>query len=258
MKKTPEVIRPALIGTHVVARKVEDLIPFDRNSRTHSEAQVAQIAASIIEYGFTNPVLIDEANTIIAGEGRFLAAKKLKLANVPCLMLSGLTAAQKAAYVIADNKLALNSGWDADMLRAEFARLDDLEFDFNLTGFSEVEVLDLGFTVEAELANFVESSGPTTSDVTSTTSAESNPTATATGNPNPDAGTASPPDRDWSGMPEFHQPDARPFRSIIMHFNDQGAVDAFAALIGQNITDKTKYLFHPKQVKLESAGIVYE
>ena len=119
---------------------VEALIPYARNSRTHSDAQVAQIAASIREFGFTNPVLVDEANGIIAGHGRVLAARKLKMADVPAIRLSHLTEAQKRAYVIADNKLALNAGWDIELLRLEINDLRGLEFDVALTGFSTEEI----------------------------------------------------------------------------------------------------------------------
>lgn len=119
---------------------VEALIPYARNSRTHSDAQVAQIAASIREFGFTNPVLVDEANGIIAGHGRVLAARKLKMADVPAIRLSHLTEAQKRAYVIADNKLALNAGWDIELLRLEINDLRGLEFDVELTGFSTEEL----------------------------------------------------------------------------------------------------------------------
>lgn len=119
---------------------VEALIPYVRNSRTHSDAQVAQIAASIREFGFTNPVLVDEANGIIAGHGRVLAARKLKMPDVPAIRLSHLTEAQKRAYVIADNKLALNAGWDIELLRLEINDLRGLEFDVALTGFSTEEL----------------------------------------------------------------------------------------------------------------------
>lgn len=119
---------------------IATLIPFAKNSRTHSDAQVAQIAASIREFGFTNPVLIDEANGIIAGHGRVLAARKLKLTEVPCIRLAHLTDAQKRAYVIADNKLALNAGWDEAMLKLELADLKALDFDLDLTGFDTDEI----------------------------------------------------------------------------------------------------------------------
>ena len=120
--------------------KVDELIPYARNSRTHSEAQVAQIAASIKEFGFTNPVLIDETGSIIAGHGRVLASRKLNLVSVPCIQLSHLTEAQKKAYIIADNKLALNAGWDDEMLAVELTDLKDIGFDLDLTGFNTDEI----------------------------------------------------------------------------------------------------------------------
>lgn len=122
---------------------IEALIPYARNSRTHSDAQVAQIAASIKEFGFTNPVLIDEDGGIIAGHGRTMAARKLGLDEVPCLRLSYLSEAQKKAYVIADNKLALNAGWDDEMLKVELSELKDLDFDLSLIGFDADELANL-------------------------------------------------------------------------------------------------------------------
>jgi len=125
------------------AIQIDALIPYARNSRTHSDAQVAQIAASIKEFGFTNPVLIDGGGGIIAGHGRVLAARKLGLIDVPCIRLDHLTDAQKRAYVIADNRLALNSGWDTEMLKVEFADLQELGFDLELTGFDLDEIKEL-------------------------------------------------------------------------------------------------------------------
>jgi len=119
---------------------VADLVPYARNSRTHSEDQVAQIAASMREFGFTNPVLIDEAGGIIAGHGRVMAAKSLGLEKVPCIRLAHLTEAQKRAYVIADNKLALNAGWDDAVLRSELDALKLADFDLSLLGFSGDEL----------------------------------------------------------------------------------------------------------------------
>lgn len=118
----------------------EELIPYARNSRTHSDEQVAQICASIKEFGFTNPVLVDAEGVIIAGHGRTMAAQRLKMKEVPCLRLSHLTEAQKKAYVIADNKLALNAGWDDEMLALELGELNDLDFDLSLTGFDDDEL----------------------------------------------------------------------------------------------------------------------
>lgn len=129
---------------------VADLIPYARNSRTHSDEQVTQIASSIKEFGFTNPVLIDGQGGIIAGHGRVMAAKKLGITEVPCIELSHLTDAQRRAYVIADNKLALNAGWDDEMLRVEFQELQDLGFDVELTGFSMDEINALQFDSDCE------------------------------------------------------------------------------------------------------------
>ena len=117
-----------------------DLIPYQKNARTHSEAQVAQIAASITEFGFTNPVLLDGNNGIIAGHGRVLAAQKLGILTVPCIELAHLTPTQKKAYILADNKIALNAGWDDELLRLELGELEELNFNIDLTGFSTDEI----------------------------------------------------------------------------------------------------------------------
>lgn len=122
---------------------ISNLIPYANNSRTHSNEQVNQVASSIKEFGFTNPVLIDEHGGIIAGHGRVMAAKKLGIESVPCIELVGLTEAQKKAYVIADNQLALNSGWDLDMLKLEVDALKEMDFDIDLLGFEEDFLNDL-------------------------------------------------------------------------------------------------------------------
>lgn len=116
---------------------ISSLIPYANNSRTHSDDQVNQVASSIKEFGFTNPVLIDEQGGIIAGHGRVMAAKKLGVEDVPCIELVGLTEAQKKAYVIADNQLAMNSGWDMNMLKLEIESLQELNFDVDLLGFDD-------------------------------------------------------------------------------------------------------------------------
>ena len=132
----------------IVYKKVNELIPYINNSRTHSEEQVNQIVASINEFGFTNPLLIDEKDNIIAGHGRLLASKKLKMEEVPCIVLSGLTEAQKKAYIIADNKMALNAGWDDELLKIELENLKELDFDLELTGFDVDELDDILGTEE--------------------------------------------------------------------------------------------------------------
>jgi ParB-like chromosome segregation protein Spo0J len=119
---------------------IEKLIPYARNSRTHSDQQIAQVAASIREFGFTNPVLIDSEDGIIAGHGRVMAARKLGLAEVPCIRLGHLTETQKRAYIIADNKLALNSGWDEEMLGLELADLREADFDLDVLGFDNFAI----------------------------------------------------------------------------------------------------------------------
>ncbi|MEI5998245.1 site-specific DNA-methyltransferase [Paraburkholderia bengalensis] len=132
----------------IVMREVAALIPYARNSRTHDDAQVAQIAASIREFGFTNPVLIDGDGGIIAGHGRVMAARKLAMEVVPCIVLDYLTETQRKAYVIADNKLALNSGWDDALLKLELEELTDAGFDITLTGFSLEEFDEMDVEIE--------------------------------------------------------------------------------------------------------------
>jgi len=127
----------------VEQRPIEALVPYARNSRTHSDEQVAQIAASIREFGWTNPVLIDGDGGIIAGHGRLLAARKLGLAEVPCIVLDHLSETQKRALIIADNKLALNAGWDDAMLGLELQELAAEDFDMSLMGFSDDELASL-------------------------------------------------------------------------------------------------------------------
>ena len=122
---------------------VSDLIPYARNARTHSEQQVAQIAGSIQEFGFNNPVLIDAQNSIIAGHGRVLAAGRLKLQTVPCIRLTHLSDAQRRAYILADNRIALNSGWDTEMLANELSDLHADDIDLGLMGFDADELAKL-------------------------------------------------------------------------------------------------------------------
>lgn len=127
----------------IVYRATADLIPYARNSRTHPEQQVAQIAASIKEFGFTNPILLGDDGVLIAGHGRLAAAQKLKMGEVPTITLTGLTEAQRRALVIADNKIAENSGWDLDMLKVELGDLQVADFDMSLLGFSVDELQSL-------------------------------------------------------------------------------------------------------------------
>jgi len=132
----------------VIEKKVNELIPYAKNSRTHSDEQISQVMASIKEFGFTNPILIDENNGIIAGHGRLIASQRLGIDEVPCIVLEGLTENQKRAYVIADNKLALNSGWDEEMLKLEIEDLNLDGFDIDLLGFNVDELNDLDINLD--------------------------------------------------------------------------------------------------------------
>jgi ParB-like chromosome segregation protein Spo0J len=131
-----------------MAKRIESwplsrLRPYERNPRTHSAEQVDKIARSIQAYGFTNPILVDENDGILAGHGRLMAARKLRLAEVPVIPLTGLTEEQKRAYIIMDNRLALDAGWDEDLLRGELEALQEENFDLLLTGFEEEELEEI-------------------------------------------------------------------------------------------------------------------
>jgi hypothetical protein len=186
---------------------VEKLIPYARNSRTHSDEQVAQIAGSIREFGFTNPVLIDAEGTIIAGHGRVMAARKLELEKVPCIRLTHLTPTQVRAYVIADNKLALNAGWNEEMLKAEMEALKAENYDQKLTGFSDAELSGLFLEIESGITNA---------------------------------------DDEWEGMPEYEAEEPC-FRKVVVNFDTAEDVSAFFKLLGQNCTDKTKSVWYPEK-----------
>ena len=128
------------VKIQIEMRLVAKLAPYGTNARTHSDQQVSQIGASIEEFGWTNPILIDGNDGIIAGHARLLAAKKLGLTEVPVIVLAHLTPAQRKALVLADNKLALNAGWDENLLRLELKELQSLYFDLDLTGFASIEL----------------------------------------------------------------------------------------------------------------------
>ena len=186
----------------------DDLIPYINNSRTHSESQVKQIAASISEFGFTNPILIDEQNTVIAGHGRLLAADFLSLSKVPSIRLTGLTDEQRQAYVIADNKLALNAAWNEEMLKQEIETLQMLDFDLDLIGFSDSEIASLFLEKEYGANNAEE---------------------------------------EWTDMPEFNQPDTTSMRHVIVHFDTEEDAKEFFNRIGIRDTGKTKSFWFPQK-----------
>src|SRR3982074_1830610 len=140
-RQMPMTTQP--MATHIEHWPLDKLVPYARNPRTHSDAQVAQIAASIAEFGFNNPILVDTNSGIIAGTGRLLAARKLQLLEVPVIVLDHLSEMQKRAYILADNKLALNAGWDEELLAVELAELERDGFDIDVIGFSESELNDI-------------------------------------------------------------------------------------------------------------------
>lgn len=192
---------------------------YEGNSRKHSQEQVDQLARSIEEFGFTVPVLIDATDTLIAGHGRVMAARQLGLVEIPTIRLAHLTDEQRRAYVIADNKLTENGEWDEDVLRAELEALEATGLDISLTGFDEREL-------ERIMLEREEGANDTANE--------------------------------WKGMPEFNQPDAMAWRSIIMHFRRQEDLDDFLERIGQRVTEKTKYLWHPENEQRRAADKSYE
>lgn len=143
MAKKKNVSGSKLCDLSVEVIGLAQLIPYASNARTHSELQINQIAASIEEFGFNNPVLIDPDNGIIAGHGRVLAAQILNLDEIPCIRLGHLSEVQKKAYVLADNKLTLNGDWNLELLKAELNRLDEEAFDLGLTGFDDKELEEI-------------------------------------------------------------------------------------------------------------------
>ncbi len=160
MKKIKTEYKPAANepdSLKIEYRSLESLVPYARNPRTHSEEQIEQIASSIREFGFTNPILIDSNQGIIAGHGRLAAAKKLDLKKIPCIDLSRLTEEQKRAYVIADNKLALNSGWNEEFLRVELTELKELGANLQVIGFDAMELADIMLGKDVEFKEFDES-----------------------------------------------------------------------------------------------------
>ena len=199
-------------------RKVDDLIPYARNARTHSDEQVAQLAASIKEWGWTTPVLIDEDGEIIAGHGRVMAARKLGIEEVPTMTATGWTKAQKQAYVLADNQLPQNAGWDMDLLKVEMQDLSGEGFDLSLIGFDDGAIMNLALLVEEGQTNA---------------------------------------DEEWEGMPEFEQDDKTSFRHVIVHFENNDDLTEFFSIIGQSHTDKTKSIWFPEQENMDTESKRY-
>ena len=197
-------------------KKTADLVPYANNSRLRDETQLGQLVASINEFGFTNPVLLDGANGIIAGHGRVMAANVLGLDTVPTIELQHLTDEQKAAYVIADNKLAQNAKWDDEILRLELQSLSDADYDLSILGFDEASLsrlLDVAETADAF--------------------------------------------EEYSEAIEYENKNANPYKSLIVHFENEQDVDNFKHLIKQNFSNSAKYIYHPIQVRKETESKRY-
>jgi ParB-like chromosome segregation protein Spo0J len=199
-------------------RSVDALIPYARNARTHSDEQVAQLAASIKEWGWTTPVLIDEDGEIIAGHGRVMAARKLGIEEVPTMTATGWSKAQKRAYVLADNQLPQNAGWDIDLLKIEMQDLSTEGFDLSLIGFDDGALMNFALPTEEGETNA---------------------------------------DEEWEDMPEFEQNDKTSFRHVIVHFENNDDLTEFFSIIGQSHTDKTKSIWFPEQENMDTEAKRY-
>lgn len=205
-----------MIKLAIKYKKTADLVPYANNSRLHDETQLGQLVASINEFGFTNPVLLDGANGIIAGHGRVMAANVLGLETVPTIELQHLTDEQKAAYVIADNKLAQNAKWDDEILRLELQSLSDADYDLSILGFDEASLsrlLDVAETADAF--------------------------------------------EEYNQAIEYENKNANPYKSLIVHFENEQDVDNFKHLIKQNFSNSAKYIYHPLQIRKETESKRY-
>tara|TARA_B000000609_G_scaffold153362_1_gene141794 strand:+ start:755 stop:1417 length:663 start_codon:yes stop_codon:yes gene_type:complete len=199
-------------ATKIVLFETDKLIPYARNSRVHSTEQIAQIAASIQEWGFTVPILIDEKNTLIAGHGRLLAAQKLELKKIPVMIAKGWSDAQKRAYVIADNKLAINAEWDEELLKVEIKQLELEKFDISTMGFELDELTDLFLDKDfGETDAFDE----------------------------------------WQDMPEYDNENLDYFRTIKIHFDNQDDVNLFAEKTGLPLTEATRFIRFPEPARTD-------
>jgi hypothetical protein len=196
----------------ITMMKTDALIPYARNPRTHSDIQVGQIAASIKEFGWLVPVVVDSENVLIAGHGRVLAAQKLGLDRVPTIDGSHLTPAQAKAFRIAENKLQQNAGWDDDLLRLELEEMVADDYGIDFTGFDEGELTTLLLPVEI---------GETDTY------------------------------KEWEGMPEYDQEDKKSFRYIIIHFDNNDDVAGFFSIIGQDHTNATRSIWYPKKKNID-------
>jgi len=187
---------------------IDKLIPYARNPR-HNEATVDKVAASLAEYGWRQPIVVDDKGVVVVGHTRLAAAKKLEMTEVPVHVAKDLTKSQAKAYRLMDNRSHEDSEWDFEMLPLELAELKEADFNLDLTGFDMSQYENLLATMTGE---------------------------TVSGNANDE----------WSGMPEFNQPSKEAYRSLVIHFPDAQSVEKFAKLLNKDITEKTKFLWYPE------------
>jgi ParB family transcriptional regulator, chromosome partitioning protein len=198
----------------IVKKNLDHLTPYVNNARVHPDSQIAQIAASLVEFGWTSPILIHNGS-VVAGHGRLMAAKRLRDAGTiiprwennkeaPTIDLSSLSDTQRKAYILADNRIALNSTWDNDLLSTEMGALYEDDFDLSKIGFNPGEIATL-FGIELE-----------------------------------------DPEKAWDGMPEFEHEDQNSKHKVIVHFASTEDMNAFAELVEQTITEKTRSIWYPK------------
>jgi hypothetical protein len=210
--ETMRQLQAQISSAKIETRESDQLLPYAMNSRKHSDWQIAKIAASIKEFGFTNPVLIDENDTVVAGHARVMAALKLDLPEIPVIVLRHLTKAQRRAYVIADNALAEGSSWDDQILSSELIDLKNEAVDLSVLGLSDLRFNDL-LTRQDRIGI---------------------------------GGGETDPDKEWTGMPEFDQRDKAAEYQVVVNFNSASDRDAFAELVGQDLSDKTRSIWFPK------------
>lgn len=193
---------------------IDKPVPYARNARNIGSNAIDKVAASLKEFGFRQPIVVDEEGVILVGHTRLAAAKQLGLTEVPVHVAKGLNKAQAKAYRLMDNRSHEEATWDNDLLKVEFEELSDMDIDSALTGFDALEIERLmGEVVEKFDAN-----------------------------------------DEWQGMPEFENEDLTPVRSVIVHFSSEEDAQLFAALVNQTITDKTKFIWYPKQEKIDYNG----
>jgi ParB/Sulfiredoxin domain len=186
---------------------LDEIVPYPGNPRTHPDSQIELLAKLMQDHGIDQPIVVDEHGVIIKGHGRLKAAKRAGFASFPVVIKRGLTEAQKRAERLADNQIALLAGWDQELIRLEIGELKLAGYDLPLLGFEDGQLAAFALPFQ---------------------SGENDPNA------------------EWNSMPEFFQPDASAFKSIVVHFKDQAAVDQFARTIGQKISEKTKFVWYPE------------